>query len=87
MQQRARYTIDVISASLSRLGLSWQDANQIAIFHVHEIPNLWGSTLLGELGETLSRGVVVYRARPPISGGEVELEARGARRELILVGG
>lgn len=87
MHQRARYTIDVISASLSRLSLSWRDANQIAIFHVHEIPNLWGSTLLGGLGETLSRGVVVYRARPPILGGEVELEARGARRELILAGG
>ena len=37
MQQRARYTIDVIGSSLAQLGLSWQDTSQIAIFHVHDI--------------------------------------------------
>ena len=86
MHQRARYTLDVIGDSLAKLGLSWKDANQIAIFHVAEIPGLWGPTLLGSLGESLRQGVVVYRARPPIAGGEVELEARGARRYLIVAG-
>jgi hypothetical protein len=87
MQQRARYTIDVIASSLSRLGLSWRDARQVAIFHVHEIPELWGPGLLGGLGEPLRHGVLVYRARPPIAGGEVELEARGARQDLMVATG
>jgi hypothetical protein len=84
MQQRALYTIDVIGTKLIELGLSWKDANQIVIFHVHEIPDLFGEKLLGGLGESLRQGVVVYRARPPIAGTEVELEVRGARRELIV---
>jgi hypothetical protein len=84
MQQRALYTIDVIGTKLIELGLSWKDANQIMIFHVHEIPDLFGKKLLGSLGESLRQGVVVYRARPPIAGTEVELEVRGARRELIV---
>lgn len=84
MHQRARYTIDVIGDSLARLGLSWRDANQLAIFHVADIPDLWEPALLGGLGESLRQGVIVYRARPPIAGGEVELEARGARRDLIV---
>jgi len=38
MQKRDRYTIDVIGSSLEKLGFSWQDTTQIAIFHVHDIP-------------------------------------------------
>jgi hypothetical protein len=83
MQKRARYTFDVIGASLAKLQLSWHDATQIAIFHVEDIPDLWGPDLLGAAGESIRRGVLVYRARPPIAGGEVELEARGLQQELI----
>jgi hypothetical protein len=86
MRQRARYTIEVTAASLAKLGLSWSDVHQVAIFHAHEIPGLWEPALLGGLGDALRQGVVVYRARPPIAGGEVELEARGARRDLIVTG-
>ena len=32
-------------------GLSWRNAKQVAIFHVHEIPDLWGPAVLGEVGE------------------------------------
>ncbi|MGJ7497156.1 2-amino-5-chloromuconate deaminase CnbZ [Variovorax sp. RT4R15] len=83
MQKRTRFTIDVVSESLAKLGLSWRAVQQIAIFHVHPIPGLWDDHLLGGLGDPLRQGIVVYRARPPIVGGEVELEARGARRDLI----
>jgi hypothetical protein len=83
MRQRARYTIGVIGASLAKLRLSWQDTTQLAIFHVHDIPDLWAPGLLGGIGEPLRRGVLVHRARPPIAGGEVEFEARGVRRESI----
>ncbi len=83
MQERACYTIELIGTSLAQLGLTWRDANQVAIFHVHDIPDLWGPALLGSLTEALRNGLLVYRARPPIAGGEVELEARGARENVI----
>ena len=57
---------------------------QIALFHVADIPNLWGPTLLGTFGEAVRRGVLVYHARPPLVGAEVELEARAVRQELIV---
>jgi enamine deaminase RidA (YjgF/YER057c/UK114 family) len=84
MQRRARYTIDTVGATLAKLGVSWQDTTQIAFFHAHEIPDLWGAQLLGSLGEALRGGVLVYRARPPIAGLEVELEARALRQELVV---
>ena len=84
MRKRARFTIDVIGESLDKLGRSWADAQQLAIFHVENIPDLWDASLFGGLGETLRDGVIVYRARPPIAGGEVELEARGARRDIVV---
>ena len=84
MQKRARFTIDTVGATLEKLKVSWEDTTQIALFHVADIPNLWGSTLLGTLGEAVRRGVLVYHARPPLVGAEVELEARAVRQELIV---
>jgi hypothetical protein len=84
MHKRARFTIDTVGATLGKLGVGWEDTTQIALFHVADIPDLWGSALLGTLGEAVRRGVLVYHARPPLAGAEVELEARAVRQELIV---
>ena len=84
MKKRARFTIDTVGATLGKLGVSWEDTSQIALFHVADIPDLWGSTLLGNFAETVRRGVLVYHARPPLVGAEVELEARAVRQELTV---
>ncbi len=84
MQKRARYTIETIGASLAKLQFSWEDTTEIAIFHVHDMPDLWGASLLGAVGGPVRRGVLVYRARPPIAGAEVELEARAVRQQLVV---
>ena len=57
---------------------------RIAQLQVHDVPDLWGATLLGALGEPIRRSVLAYRPRPPIVGGEVELEARAIRQDIIL---
>lgn|GEM_PF-6969828 len=57
------------------------------MFHAHDIPDLRGPTLLGSVGEPVRRGVLVYRARPPIAGAEVELEARAIRQQFVVATG
>lgn len=84
MQKRARFTIETVGATLGKLGAGWNDTTQVALFHVHDIPDLWGPSLLGALGEAAPRGVLVYHARPPLAGGEVELEARAVRQERTV---
>jgi hypothetical protein len=84
MQKRARFTIETVGATLGKLNVGWEDTSQIALFHVADIPDLWGTTLLGTLGEAVRRGVLVHHARPPLAGAEVELEARAVRQELIV---
>lgn len=84
MRKRARFTIDTVGATLEKLGVGWKDTTQIALFHVAEIPDLWGSALLGSFGDAAPRGVLVYYARPPLVGAEVELEARAVRQELTV---
>ncbi len=84
MQKRARFTIDTVGATLRKLNVSWEDTTQIALFHVADIPDLWGPALLGTFGDAVRRGVLVYHARPPLVGAEVELEARAVRQELIV---
>lgn len=84
MQKRTCFTIDTVGETLQKLGFSWEDTTRVALFHVHDIPDLWGPALLGAMGEPIRRGVLTYRARPPIAGGEVELEARAIRQDLVL---
>ena len=87
MQERTRFVIETVGQTLEALHLNWQDTTRIALFHAHEIPDLWGPHLLGRIGEPVRRGVLIYRARPPIAGGEVELEARAVRQDLVVVAG
>ncbi len=84
MQKRARFTIDTVGATLAKLGAGWEDTTQIALFHVHPIADLWGAKLFGQFGKAARRGVLVYPARPPLVGAEVELEARAVRQEFII---
>ncbi len=84
MEKRARFTIDTVGETLQKLGTTWNDTTRIALFHVHDIPDLWGVKLLGALGEPIRHGMLTYRARPPIVGGEVELEARAIRQEIVV---
>jgi hypothetical protein len=84
MQKRARFTIDTVGATLQKLKVRWEDTTQIAVFHAADIPNLWGPTLLGSLGDAIRSGVLVYHARPPLAGAEVELEARAVRQEMFV---
>lgn len=68
----------------SKMGYSWSDTTQLALFHVHDIPDLWGDHLLGRFGAALRRSVLVYRVRPPIAGLEAELDARAVRQEFAV---
>jgi hypothetical protein len=84
MQKRARFTIDTVGATLAKLDTGWAETTQIALFHVAGIPDLWGPELFGRFGNAVRRGVLVYHARPPLVGAEVELEARAVRQELTV---
>ncbi len=84
MRKRTLFTIDTVANTLKKLGASWQETTRIALFHVHDIPDLWGAEVLGKIGEPIRKGILVYRARPPIAAAEVELEARAIRQELVL---
>lgn len=86
MRKRTLFTIDTVANTLGKLGFSWKETTRIALFHVHDIPKLWGPDILGKIGEPIRKGILVYRARPPIAAAEVELEARAVRQELLLSG-
>ncbi len=77
MKKRAQHTIAVMGSSLSKLELSWKDAHQLALFMSARSRTFGSRRCSAMVGEAVRQGVIVYRARPPIVGGEVELEARG----------
>lgn len=84
MRQKLKYVVGVIGERIGRLGLIWGDATHIDLCHVEDMPGLFGEIVVPDLFGASARGVRVHYARPPIVGSEMELEARGVRREIVI---
>ena len=74
----------MITTRLAELEREWGDVTQVDLYAAADIGDLWSSTILPALGNAAQPGVRLHRARPPIVGSEVELEARGVAQELTV---
>ena len=84
MRKRIQHCVDTITERLAMLDLIWSAATHIDLSLVEDIPGLMDSVIVPGLQGAAARGIRMHHARPPIIGAEVELECRGARRELVL---
>jgi hypothetical protein len=85
MKRRLEYVVEIIGKRLEQLGLDWSAATHIDLCYAQNIGGMLGSLLVPELKGAAARGLRTHFARPPIVGSEVELEARGVNREIVLV--
>ncbi len=84
MRQRMEHCVESLSERLAQLDLDWPMATHIDLCVARDIGDLMAEMLVPALGSAAHRGVRVHLARPPIVGSEVELECRGAARELVV---
>jgi hypothetical protein len=84
MRDKLKYVLDIITTRLAELELEWNDVTSVDLYAVADISDLWGSVILPALGAAGDTGIRLHRARPPIVGSEVELEARAVAQELTL---
>jgi len=86
MRMRLQHCIDATAERLAQLELNWGLTTHIELCVARDVDNLIGELLMPALKGAGQRGVRVHNARPPIVGTEVELECRGALREVVVTG-
>jgi hypothetical protein len=84
LRQKLECILQVLGGHLSEMGLKWDVATAVNLYTVHDVHPLMASTLIPILGAASHAGITWHYARPPVSGLEVEVDARAVRTELIL---
>lgn len=83
MRSKLAYVLGSVSDRLAELGFGWRDATHVEMYSGVEIPGALGA-LAARASGALPRGVRWYYGRPPVTGLEVELEARAVLREEVV---
>jgi hypothetical protein len=84
LRQKLECILQVLEGHLSELNLKWENATAINVYTVFDIHPLLGSLLLPRLGKASHAGITWHYARPPVSGLDLEVDARAVRTELIM---
>jgi len=83
LRQKLECILQVLGAHLAEMKLKWEIATAVNVYTVFDVHPLL-SALLPVLGAASHCGVTWHFARPPVSGLDLEIDARAVRTELIL---
>ena len=84
MREKAGFVMELMSARLTGLGVSWAQVTMTQIYTVHDLHRFLAKRVLSGMREAARLGVNWHYARPPIESVEYEMDVRGCRREVIL---
>ena len=84
IRRKLECVIEALIGHLRELNLSWDLATAVNLYTVHDVHRALASTLLPSIGGAAQVGVNWHYSRPPVSGLEVEIDAHGVRREIVL---
>ena len=84
VRARVASVVGQLSAQLEAIGQDWSAATALSLYTVHDAHAALRSELLPRLGPAAVNGVRWFPSRPPITGLELEIDARRVRREIVI---
>jgi len=84
LRQKAAFILDAIENQLHQLALGWEYVTGIQLYTVHDLHPLMTSLIVPKLGRAARVGMQWYYARPPVIGGEIEMDVRATGVELTV---
>jgi hypothetical protein len=76
--------MQVLSARMTELGASWEDATTIQLYGVDDVQGLLVENVLVRLGPAAVHGIHWFPSQPPIEGLRLEIDVRSVGMELVL---
>jgi len=84
MREKAAFVMASIHATLSALGVKWEDATSVNLYTACVEGGYLDEAVFARIGAAARYGVHWMYSKPPIQEIEFELDARGASEELFL---
>jgi hypothetical protein len=84
LRQKLECILQVLDGHLSEMKVKWEMVTAVNVYTVFDVHPLLAPLLLPFLGAASHAGVTWHYARPPVSGLDVEVDARAIKTELIL---
>jgi hypothetical protein len=86
LRQKTIFILETIESLLTTMGAGWGDVTGIQLYTVRDLHPLIESIVLPRLGEAAMRGIQWHYVLLPVGGGDVEIDVRSVRAELIIDG-
>jgi len=86
LRQKTVFILDTIERLLTTMGATWSDVTGIQLYTVRDLHPLIESVVLPRIGEAAMRGIQWHYVRLPVEGGDVEIDVRSVRAELVIRG-
>jgi hypothetical protein len=84
LRQKTTFILETIEGLLTTMGAGWSDVTGIQLYTVRDLHPLIESVVLPRIGEAAMRGIQWHYVLLPIGGGDVEIDVRSVRADLII---
>jgi len=86
LRQKTIFILETIEGLLKAMAVGWRDVTGIQLYTVRDLHPLIDSVVLPRIGEAAMRGIQWHYVLLPVVGGDVEIDVRSVRAELIIDG-
>jgi hypothetical protein len=86
LREKTAFVLDTITGFLTTMGVAWRDVTGIQLYTVRDLHPLIETVLLPRIGEAARRGVQWHYVLLPLEGGDVEIDVRSVRADVMIDG-
>jgi hypothetical protein len=86
LREKTVFVLESIERLLANIGAGWSDVTGIQLYSVRDLHPLLESVVLPKIGDAAQRGIQWHHVLLPVVGGDVEIDVRSVRTELMIDG-
>jgi hypothetical protein len=84
LHEKVADVVATLTLRLESAGLHWDAATDFGLYTTHDLGSALRAELLPRIASAARQGIRWYPSSPPVQGFELEIDARGVRREIRL---
>jgi hypothetical protein len=84
LRQKTIFILETIEGLLTSIGAGWRDVTGVQLYTVRDLHPVIEGVVLPRIGVAALQGIQWHFVQLPVVGGDVEMDVRSVRAELII---